>query len=678
MHLISLTITNFGVYKGETIFSLSTNGGTIVLFGGKNGSGKTTILNAIRLCLYGAKALGSRTTKKEYGEYISQQIHRSKLAKVPIHSASVELKFEYTQLGRKNIYSINRTWKLLNTKNEVEEQLLIKENNELLKRIEKEYWQSFIDDLIPLSIFNLFFFDGEKISSLMIDNLSAKTLSVEIKRLLGLDLIERLQADLGIYLYQQRKRNNNTKEMNQLEILRNQKEEIKEKITIEKQNKARIVSSINSVSGQIEDLEIKIQRESNGYALDRERWKKRLIQIESEKEYAIKQIQGLSSDLLPFSLVPELLHNLKKQIILETDYQNWRTVRDSLEPKIKDIHESLEKDILSNGTHNIKDEDKQSIYNEISQLINELIEIPDEIRSVNVIHDFSDNERITILNWIDRSIFDLPAQSEEVFKRYSELNKERGTVSQALERIPSNEIIGPYIDQLNSLYKKLGSLEGQLIKFEERIHSLENEFLTINSEFTKSYQALRAEEKLELRLNLVQKTQQVLDKYIVQQTKRKLHSLEEVLVARFRELSRKENFVAKVTINEKDFTIKLYDSNDNEIPREQLSAGEQQMFAIAMIWALRQLSGRPFPVVIDTPLGRLDSDHRENLVNQYFPYVSHQVILFSTDTEVDKSYFKELQPYISHSYHLSYNSNQGATFVTEGYFWAMGDSNAIN
>jgi len=79
--------------------------------------------------------------------------------------------------------------------------------------------------------------------------------------------------------------------------------------------------------------------------------------------------------------------------------------------------------------------------------------------------------------------------------------------------------------------------------------------------------------------------------------------------------------------------------------------------------------GSPFPIVIDTPLGRLDSDHRANLVQNYFPYISHQVILFSTDTEVDQEYFEALKPHISHAYHLEYDPDKGATLVSEGYFW---------
>lgn len=101
-----------------------------------------------------------------------------------------------------------------------------------------------------------------------------------------------------------------------------------------------------------------------------------------------------------------------------------------------------------------------------------------------------------------------------------------------------------------------------------------------------------------------------------------------------------------------------------------LSAGEKQIYAISMLWALGQISGRPLSVVIDTPLGRLDSDHRSHIVENYFPKASHQVVLLSTDTEIDRSYFKFLGPHISHAYQLEYDTSEGTTKLSEGYFWS--------
>lgn len=672
MHLVRLTITNYGVYKGENTFDLSTNGGTIVLFGGKNGSGKTTILNTMRLCLYGAKALGPKTTKKDYREYIDQQIHRNKSAKVPINSASVELEFEYGQLDSTEIYSVNRTWVRSNGKDKLDEQLFIKQNNEMLVGIEEQHWQSFLDDLIPPSIFDLFFFDGEKITNLMIDSLSSETLATEIKRLLGLDLIERLQADLDIYIYQQRKKNLNKDEIKRIEALEKTRDEIEGKIGATKQERAKIVSSINLVSGEIDDLESKIHRESSGYALDRQKWQDRLTQIEVQKEQIKKQIHDLSANLLPFSLVPNLLIELKAQLHNESLSENWIASRTALEPKIDQIRESLTHSDFWAETINVEKQERISIANKFSMLLDGLLEVPEEIRSIQIRHELSDSEKTTLFSWIDQAISEMPYLSDRLSNDFVVLDQEQQSVALALRQIPSDEILQPYVNRLNSLYQKLGNLEGQLTQIDEKIRVLENKYSESRRLFVKAYMALRSEEKLEMRLELVEKTQKVLEKYLFEQTRRKLRSLEELLVARFRELGRKDDFVTKIEIDEFDLSVTLFDSQENVIPKKQLSAGEQQMFAIAMIWALRQLSGRPYPVVIDTPLGRLDSDHRENLVNQYFPHVSHQVILFSTDTEVDRSYFEELQPFISHSYHLDFDESQGATKVREGYFWNLG------
>jgi DNA sulfur modification protein DndD len=105
------------------------------------------------------------------------------------------------------------------------------------------------------------------------------------------------------------------------------------------------------------------------------------------------------------------------------------------------------------------------------------------------------------------------------------------------------------------------------------------------------------------------------------------------------------------------------------LPKAELSSGEKQIYAIAMLWGLARTSGRPLPVIIDTPLGRLDSEHRANLCQNYFPNASHQVILLSTDTEVDRPLFDNLRDHISHAYSLNYDPADACTRVTEGYFW---------
>ena len=94
-------------------------------------------------------------------------------------------------------------------------------------------------------------------------------------------------------------------------------------------------------------------------------------------------------------------------------------------------------------------------------------------------------------------------------------------------------------------------------------------------------------------------------------------------------------------------------------------------FAIALLWGLARASGRHLPVAIDTPLGRLDSKHRKNLVERYFPQASHQVILLSTDTEIQDQDVKLLrkQNAIAREYLLKHDAKKSSTEVVSGYFW---------
>ena len=108
-----------------------------------------------------------------------------------------------------------------------------------------------------------------------------------------------------------------------------------------------------------------------------------------------------------------------------------------------------------------------------------------------------------------------------------------------------------------------------------------------------------------------------------------------------------------------------------QLPKHRLSAGEQQLLAIALLWGLANASGRQLPVAIDTPLGRLDSEHRQHLVERYFPQASHQVLLLSTDTEIREEEVGVLrsQSSIAREYLLDYHPKKRQTTVKPGYFW---------
>ncbi len=166
------------------------------------------------------------------------------------------------------------------------------------------------------------------------------------------------------------------------------------------------------------------------------------------------------------------------------------------------------------------------------------------------------------------------------------------------------------------------------------------------------------------RIKLAARTKLLLDEYQRRLTNRKLDQLATQLVKRFNQLSRKRNFIDRVIIDPETFRISLYQAG-KLIPRTQLSAGEDQIFAVATLWALREVSSRPLPVIIDTPLSRLDDEHRRTMLTEFIPQVAHQVVVLATTTEIDDETYSFMQPAVSKAYLLSERPDGATTEATQ-------------
>ena len=136
----------------------------------------------------------------------------------------------------------------------------------------------------------------------------------------------------------------------------------------------------------------------------------------------------------------------------------------------------------------------------------------------------------------------------------------------------------------------------------------------------------------------------------------------------FQKLLRKTELVKALSIDSSTFEASLTGRDGKSLPFDRLSAGERQLLATSMLWGLARASGRPIPTIIDTPLGRLDSEHRSHLIERYFPNASHQVLLLSTDEEISNDYLEALRPAITRSYLLDHDETKGSTSIKEGYF----------
>lgn len=112
-------------------------------------------------------------------------------------------------------------------------------------------------------------------------------------------------------------------------------------------------------------------------------------------------------------------------------------------------------------------------------------------------------------------------------------------------------------------------------------------------------------------------------------------------------------------------SVELY----KKIDLSRLSKGERQIFILSLYWAIIELSGQNIPFIIDTPYARIDANHRKEISEKFFPNISKQVIILSTDEEINEEYYKIIKPYIAKEYLLVNEENQNRTSVENRYFF---------
>lgn len=669
----TLSIQNFGLFCGSHEFDLEPRTkyrktSPIILLGGKNGAGKTTFLEAIQLCLYGKSALNSRMSNQDYSKYIAGRIHRPRGGGgVKLKNASIQLAFSYARFGEQHLYTVKRAWKKSDSlKDEIEEQLTLEENGEEL--FETEQVQEFLNDLVPIGVSQLFFFDGEKIQNLAEEE-GGTILAESVKSMLSLDIIEQLKSDLTIYSNRKKKKAQDRKTEKHLKDIEKRKFDFETELSDLRQDRAQIEAHLQRVTAKIEEAETEFAAAGGKYAERREEFKSHYASLDTQIEQCKGRIREECSRLFPFSLVPELCEQLTQQVQGENEVQKWHIVSDVAQTRWQEIKENL-----NNGLLKPPIADNENLIDQIGSMIIEAFQPPEDFEAIKILHNFSQTEGAQLINWAKSGA---PVSRDVVIGMTCQLEKalaELEKVETNLQRIPDDDAIAPHIEKLNELNQKLGSLSTKSERIEKDIRQLEYRLNETTREYQKVLDELSLEEDLDHRLKLINGVQGVLGEYFDQLAQTKVRKLEHAVAQCFDLLCRKSDMIRRIEINPQKFSVTLYDRQGQAIPKKQLSAGEKQIYAISMLWALAQTSGRPLPVIIDTPLGRLDSDHRRNLIECYFSQASHQVIILSTDTEIDQEYIKALNPFISHAYHLQYNPETESSAASEGYFWKHRES----
>ena len=670
MIVTKVILQDYGVYRGKNEFDFAcTQTKPIVLVGGTNGAGKTTLFESIALCLYGISAMGKRGTKKTYNKFLARKIHRYLKSATPADHASVVVQFKFFHNGQEMEYRVERSWR--NEGGMVEEQLDIKKRSLAqkefgpLETMEKSYWQSFIEDLIPRGIIRLFFFDGEKIVGIAKEGTEDATIRESFNSLLGIEIVEQLRTDLQVNLMR-----NLAKESGQLqqdfEKHKAEKDECVSNIERLQERLAQKQTEMDAVRMEIDNLESKVSKIGGKFASSRNDAKAKLAAKRLVYENILQRIRDLCSGVLPFSLIPAELEKLSEQIRIDESIQQQVAGQKLLDSKLKGITSQLKMRKFWNGAGLDANDMGAAVYL-VSELLKKEMKMSAPI--AKPVFGFSAEQTSRIVGIMQQANSTALQNLRKDTAKIVEVGEAITKLEASIANAPSDDEIGPLISKVGGLHSQAGALQAEMDHIEEKISSNTALKRHLDVKLRDVVSLIYKSEKSRQHVELTQDIQKVLEEFIERLKDKKIHLLEQYLLDAVKTLMHKKNFIEKVSVDPETFEVALFRKNDDPLPKDMLSEGEKQMFAIGVLWALAKTSGRPLPFMIDTPLARLDESHRTNIVEKFFPIASHQIMIFSTDKEIENNDYRKLKPYMARSYAMEYLEDEGTTKKHDGYFW---------
>jgi DNA sulfur modification protein DndD len=659
MKFRKLTIENYKSFQFPTTieFPDSSEGKCIFLIGGMNGAGKTSVMEGVNICLYGAKP-----------DFIYKFINRKELAKGNAY-VSFELILETDDNEE---IQIKRSWSAGTVDGpkvkDLEEKLVVVKDGKRVTVQNKEMWQDYINATVPKGITQFFFFDGEKIQEIAADDHSEVRLKNSLEVALGIQYISRLSGDILHIKQEERK---NFVEISDEDIDFKESELKREKAKLGKKHSEReeLNGELDRFKAENEEAKIRFQSAFNSEpeSIDetRQRERKR-IQFLGKKGQLDLQIKNLLEKYLPWALSGKLFQPIRKQIEGERNQTALRAIGDQANELAQSIVSAVDypEPLFSTSLNDIQ---KDTLHKRVLTVLQ-----ADSVSNSTTWLNLSDRDAARILNKMEEI-----EQSEILFLR--DLFSEQEELDQEIRKLDVNtmgvasdsekQLFTDLQQQMESCQNQIGRLTVKIQNLNEDIIVIENRIREIELELGKLYDKHHlSKEKVDF-IKECDTIANLLNAFIIKLRKNKIHLLQEKTFGMYKLLSSRSGLIKDLRIDEKTYEITINDRNGHEMKKSGLSAGEKEIFAVSLLWGLAQTSQLNLPIIIDTPLSRLDSVHRDNIVNNYFPNAAEQVIILSTDTEIDNNYFKALEPHLSGAGKLIFSDINELSTYQEGYFW---------
>lgn len=661
MKFRKLTIENYKSFQfpTEIVFPIGEDGRSIFLIGGMNGAGKTSIMEAINYCLYGAKA-----------EDIHRNINRREKAK-----SNASVCFELTmEMDDHSELIVKRSWSagaITDPKpRDMTERLVVVQDGKRVSVQNQEIWQDFIRAAIPPGITQFFFFDGEKIQEIAADDHSEVRLKSSLEAALGIQYINRLASDI-VYIKQQERQGFVEISDEDLEFKQSELKREKSKLLRKNQERTGLNEELTGFRTQLDEAKKRFEAAFHTAPESRETMREqekkrvlasnRLAQVESE-------IRNLCEKELPFSIAGSLFAGIRRQIEAERESASGEAIKENAAQLAKRIVRAVEEPEPI-YTETLSPERMAELENRIFRLLKE----GDANKETAKVLDLSDRDAARVLNKMEslessdvfvlQSLLD-EANQLEVQIRQLEAVTQGGTLTNT-----ERDLFEQLQSEMESCSTQIGRKTEQLRLLEEDILGLEKRIHDVEVEIEKLYEKHHVSKEKADFINECDGIASALNQFVVRLRKNKVHLLQEKTFEMYRQLSSRSGLIKDILIDEKTYEVKITDRNGHEIRKSALSAGEKEVFAVSLLWGLAQTSELKLPIIIDTPLSRLDSTHRDNIVNNYFPNAGEQVVILSTDTEIDTNYYRSLKPRLSGAGSLEFDQRQELTTFRTGYFW---------
>ena len=653
----SLTLINYGPFPGKQHLDLMPIGKDkpIILIGGMNGSGKTSILDAIQLLFFGKRANCTGRKPLSYNNYLKECIHRG----APEATTSIELVFEQWTGGVKEEIQVTRSWFLKGR--EVKESLIVIRNGKL-DRFLSSSWNDVVEGYLPFGVSHLFFFNGEKIKELADVTESAGIIRTAIHSLLGADIIDKLIADLHTLERKKSVSTLSSEQKNFIDNIRKKIVELKVEQDASKMERVEQEKKVKALLKQLKKINIKFTNEGG------ELFEKRAV-IETDFLNIGKQFQQLQEELrilaagtLPLLFARSLMEQTSLKAEKELDIQLQKRVISLLSKRDK----TLIKDLQEKADFGEKQLKQIQLF-----LANDL-ETRSDIASSDAYLGLTATETHKIKYLKQEGIPNQLHIAQDLLDQHEILERKLSDLERAISAVPEEDKIAIIIDSRDAIKLDLAKSETDLssiIAHQTELRKKVNETqVTLTNQIKKLVQFDSDNEDIRRVVRSSILSRQILNSFRKRIVKKNLSRIEKLAYESSSELFRKSNLITDISINLENYALSLKGSDGKPLYNAKLSEGERQLLAVSLLWGLAKASEYPLPAIIDSPLGRLDSTHRIRLVDKYFPKASHQVILLSTDEEVTKTYFKRMKPWISKTYHLEHKRNSNETIIKDGYF----------